>query len=49
MKPIPFDRFEIAVNKAYKTITRIRREKSLELDFVFEEEQHLFEKMIRAL
>ena len=35
MKPIPFERFEIAVSKAYKIITRLRKEKSLELDFVF--------------
>ena len=35
MKPIPFERFDIAVNKAYKTITRLRSEKSLDLDFVF--------------
>ncbi|MBL6649738.1 MAG: response regulator transcription factor [Flavobacteriaceae bacterium] len=35
MKPIPFNRFEIAVNKAYKTITRIKKEKNLDLDFIF--------------
>ena len=35
MKPIPFERFDIAVNKAYKTITGLRSEKSLDLDFVF--------------
>ena len=35
MKPIPFERFELAVNKAYKLITRSRKEKSLDLDFIF--------------
>lgn len=35
MKPIPFERFEIAVNKAYKSIITVRKEKSLDLDFVF--------------
>ena len=35
MKPIPFERFDIAVNKAYKIITGLRSEKSLDLDFVF--------------
>ena len=35
MKPIPFEGFEIAVNKAYKSITAVRKEKSLDLDFVF--------------
>ena len=35
MKPIPFERFEKAVDKAYKAITRVRNEKSLDLDFVF--------------
>ena len=32
MKPIPFERFEIAVNKAYKSIITLRKEKSLNLD-----------------
>ena len=35
MKPIPFERFEKAVDKAYKAISRVRNEKSLDLDFVF--------------
>ena len=35
MKPIPFERFDLAVNKAYKLITIQRNEKSLDLDFVF--------------
>ena len=35
MKPIPFERFDLAVSKAYKLITRVRKETSLNLDFVF--------------
>ena len=35
MKPIPFERFDLAVSKAYKLITRVRKETSLDLDFVF--------------